>query len=301
MLHELCKQQDGLLVKAELEQVKVAEDSFLGTVKTHLLEKEKEKELYADTQSAAAFEAFINYGGNVIVYDECVKQATPFFQTEQKSLSVLDLGCGGGKLLLPIVESLKNNTGVEYTFHLVDANLAMMEGLREKVLEILPLATVILKQANFLDFVNECEEEFDICLSSFALHYSVGEERTAVLKWIRQSCRLFLLFEFDVDSELLSGSISNVQRFDTLVKKFEAGVEEYAGLDCQQLVKRWFLAPVFCLNFLSTSKSKEQSGKDWTRDFTDCGYQKEHVQIQKVAPYWWADCVLIVGSKKVVR
>ena len=296
MLTALCSQQEGIDV-ASLKSVPVEENSFLEAVKIHLLEKDN-KTLYSEEKSADAFKCFVNNGGNVGLYDRCVQKALPFFK-KPKHLSILDLGCGGGKLLLPVLEALKDTRGDMISLCLVDLNMAMMEGLKEKVLQILPHADVTLKEASFAAFAEECEEEFDLCLSSFAMHYSVGEERAKVLNWIRCNCKRFLLFEFDVDSEMLGRSITDRERFDFLVKRFENGVEEYAGLDVadRELVRKFFLAPVFCLNFLGASESQEQSAKKWEEEMLAAGF--ESVNTHFVSEYWWSNCILVEGCKRL--
>ncbi len=108
---------------------------------------------------------------------------TEEFGPNVTSLSILDLGAGTGKLLLPLVSRL--NHVKELSFVLVDAEEAMMNGLRDKLLSIRPDAKIETVVMDFVSFVRSREDNddqvFDVCLSSFAMHYCpAGEPRMEV-------------------------------------------------------------------------------------------------------------------------
>jgi hypothetical protein len=59
-------------------------------------------------------------------------------------------------------------------------------------------------------------------LSSFALHYAfVGEERDFIVNWLYENVDLVLLFEFDVNDQILSKSVFDEERFKYILAKFE--------------------------------------------------------------------------------
>ncbi len=247
--------------------------------------------------SAEAFSAFVDNGGNVGLYEQCVRQARQAVEEARitGTFRLLDLGSGTGKLLLPLLEQLAPQLeGLEVRVTLVDAEEGMMEGLRERVKRLLPDSAVVESvKATFGEYVDTCEEEYDICLSSFALHYCVGAERRRVLEWIYDSCQVFLLFEFDVPQEIMDEPIDSESRFDYLVTRFDQGVAEYAGSSVCDLVVNGFLCPVFVLNYREKKPSAEVSAKLWTAEARAAGF--EDVEVRAVYSYWWSDCFMLIG------
>jgi SAM-dependent methyltransferase len=168
--------------------------SFCKSVVRHL--EGNQAGLYS---SSEAFSRFIDGGGNVPLYERAVDHAqqliTSEFGSDMTRMSLLDLGAGTGKLLIPLLSRLQHVK--ELRIVLVDAEEGMMKGLKEKVLECRPDADVVTLVANFVDFVNSEDEEFDVCISSFALHYCpVGDDRTMVLKWYTRTSSFFFFVCF---------------------------------------------------------------------------------------------------------
>lgn len=250
--------------------------------------------------SSAAFEAFIGGGGNVGVYAEATAKLRGCIEavlvSRSGSLSLLDLGAGTGKLLLPLLSALLPllRDVASISIVLVDASAPMLAGLEEKIMGLIPHAHVSTFVGTFSEFVAQDEGEFDFCISSFALHYTQISERIPILKWIFQSCQRFYLVEFDVDDEILHGrSWDDVERFCILARKFEAGLGEYQGTPHEELVLAGFLAPVFCFNFQPRVSSWETASVNWMKQLTMAGYDSSLIHRWEVAHYWWAPCFVL--------
>jgi len=70
-------------------------------------------------------------------------------------------------------------------------------------------------------------------------------------------------------------------------------MDEYRGLPCEALVKRGFMAPVFCLNFQPLHDSGEVSARCWELLLQEVGYLE--VTTSPLFDYWWAPCVAITS------
>ena len=272
------------------------DSKFLQAVVRHLQE-DTASALYESKEKAEAFEAFINGGGNVPLYEEAVRIAMGHVEQLRggdEKLSIVDLGCGTGKLLLPLLERLKEKNTCVGRVVLMDKNRAMFDTLESQVRNIVGLECRIdLVENSFKDFCQreEYEEDvFDVAISSFALHYTVGEEREIALRWIAKHAAMFLLFEFDVRG-LDDAPRDDQNRFKMLAAKFERGASEYGAT--KDLVVNHFLAPVFTLNFLGQDASLEQSKEAWEKHLLQ---SNKRVEVHHVFDYWWAPCVCLVAK-----
>lgn len=80
-----------------------------------------------------AFEAFVEHGGNVPLYEQAasclVAQLTPLFSAHAGELRLLDLGAGTGRLLVPLLARLPPHEPLVVV--LVDQSAAMLGTLRD--------------------------------------------------------------------------------------------------------------------------------------------------------------------------
>lgn len=295
LLRELCKSADESVDEKTLTAAaETAEKgSFLEAVVRYLLGG-RNRNVYGSAEGVEAFKTFVRGGGNVPLYEACrekvVNLLTKAPQTNQRRpIRFLDLGCGSGQLLIPLLERWKPRREMHIT--LVDTS-PLADGLVERVRACLPEGSVVRHlQMSFKDFCREVDDDFDVCLSSFALHYSVGLEREHILDWISFHCQRFLLIEFDVDGERLQRTArDDPARFRWLLDKYQIGADEYADSE-KDLVVDHFLAPVFAKNFSPDLQSMEQSAVEWKEAMLKAGMKR--VQVETVYRYWWADCVIL--------
>ncbi len=93
-----------------------------------------------------------------------------YLQAVEGAESVLELGCGGGRILLPMLEAGHRVTGL-------DIEPEMLEFVRKKAEETLPElnGNLTLVEGNFLSF--DLGRSFDVVLLPFnTLHYLMNDE-----------------------------------------------------------------------------------------------------------------------------
>ena len=201
------------------------ESSFLDLVRNlTCASSDSTEKLYGSSKQAEVFEAFICNGQNVHVMQKgpqfAAEKILEFCKKKKKqTVKILDLGIGGGMFMTPIANMLLGHS-IKLEIVGVDQSAEMLAKI--SVGELENVARIECVHKGFLDYVQEemenaTDEEdqfkFDVCLSSFALHYLEQGERSKVLQWVRERSRLFLLFEFDVDDGVLNLPKNDERRF----------------------------------------------------------------------------------------
>jgi SAM-dependent methyltransferase len=237
-----------------------------------------------------------------------------------QELHLLDLGCGNGQLLKPALAQVFSGESVEgaplsvdtdtaVSITLVDASPVMLEEFGEgRDIAGVPSGAVTIRKvtATFSEFFGVSSStgdaevatpaseaapepyEYDLCVTSFAFHYSAVTERAALLRRLREVCRRVLIIEFDVP-DLGSGR----EKFDRLWRRYVAGLAEYRSLPCFELVAGGFLWPSF-VAACTEHGQQEVSAETWAGALRVAGFAD--VEVVDVFAYWWANCVCVIGT-----
>lgn len=294
---------------------------FLSSVISHLRNTRNGGSSMYD--SSAAFEAFIAGGGNVPLYDHVCREVSRLLSSEYAALSredffLLDLGCGTGEHLWKALKGfLEVHPLCRVHVHLVDRSQEMLCVAQKRFEELFSSSqsTVSTYCCSFEQLARDDDHDdddddhddarrvlsqrYDVCFSSFALHYCPEQHKAPLLQSLSERCSLFSLFEFDVDDVLLQSKAK--EKFGPLVSKFKRGLAEYETSPNKELVLNGFLAPVFCLNFLpdpkADSMSRETSARQWFNVVDDTSF--DDVSSNVIFDYWWAPCFHLEARQKL--
>nr|WP_042179056.1 class I SAM-dependent methyltransferase [Kibdelosporangium sp. MJ126-NF4]CEL13609.1 tetratricopeptide repeat domain protein [Kibdelosporangium sp. MJ126-NF4]CTQ99295.1 tetratricopeptide repeat domain protein [Kibdelosporangium sp. MJ126-NF4] len=225
----------------------------------------------------AAFEAFIDGGGNIPLYD-AVSGALAEQYRAHGVTSLVDVGCGNGRALIPALAAtpIPAVTLVEPSQALLDTAVARLGD--QQVTPVPSTADV---------FANGLHEDarFDLAESTFALHTMPHEDRSAVLAALRPHVDRFVVVEFDVLDQ------SPEDRRTLLADTYERGIAEYDS--DRDLVAQGFLMPVLTGQLApgAVRSTWEQPMRAWVEQFTACGYQGVRAEI--LIDYWAAPSFLL--------
>ena len=225
----------------------------------------------------AAFEAFIDGGGNIPLY-----QAVSAPLADQYRLhgvqSLVDIGCGNGRALVPALAQapVPAVTLVEPSPALLDTAVAR---LGDQQVTLAPMTGAA--------FVAGLDTDFDLGESTFALHTMTHEARSAFLTALRPHVGQFVVVEFDVADE------DPGERRRTLADTFEAGLAEYDS--DRDLVAQGFLMPVLVGQLVpgAVRSTFEQPMRAWVEQFTACGYRDVHAE--SLVGYWAAPSFVLTA------
>lgn len=243
---------------------------LLGPALVRYLAERGTGDVYVDP---AGFTRFIDGGGNVDLY-RAVIAALATRHTELRPATVLDIGCGDGRVTAGVVTSEADVT-------IVEPSAEMLATASER----LPLAsahqgTLATALSTFAD------RRWSVAQSTFALHAIEPAARADQLRELAERCDTLLVVEFDVPSF----ADRSPEHAGYLAERYEAGLAEYPGDD---VVAQGFLMPVL-VGQLDPSLPRhtwEQPIDDWLADLAAAGFA--HVTATKVADYWWAPAFLI--------
>ncbi|ONI79629.1 hypothetical protein ALI144C_22895 [Actinosynnema sp. ALI-1.44] len=228
----------------------------------------------------AAFEAFIDGGGNVPLYQAVSAALADQYRTHGVK-SLVDIGCGSGKALVPALAE----TPVP-AVTLVEPSQALLD----KALARLGDQQVTVAATTGAAFVAGLDARFDLGESTFALHTMPHEDRSDFLAALRPHVGRFVVIEFDVAEECPE------DRRRTLADTFERGIAEYG--DDRDLVAQGFLMPVLTGQLEPGAKRNtyEQPMRTWVEQFTACGYQD--VRAETLIDYWAAPSFVLTALSK---
>jgi SAM-dependent methyltransferase len=224
----------------------------------------------------AAFTAFIRGGGNVGLY-EAVSGALASLYTRHEITSLVDIGCGDGKAVVPAV------AGREVAVTLVEPSRALLDDAVAQ----LPGATA--HNTDAATFVADLEDRFDLAESTFALHTLPHEDRSAVLAALRGHVSRLAIAEFDVPDH----PADSTEHLTFLADTYEQGLAEYAT--DRDLVAQGFLMPVLTgqLTPGATRNTWEQPATAWAKQLEACGYRD--VTIEPLFGYWSSPAFLLTA------
>lgn len=224
----------------------------------------------------AAFTAFIRGGGNVGLY-EAVSGALASLYARHEIASLLDIGCGDGKAVVPAV------AGRDVAVTLVEPSRALLDAAAAR----LPGAAA--HHTDAASFVSTLTGRFDLAESTFALHALPHEERSAVLTRLCGHVSRLAIAEFDVPDH----PVGSADHLRFLADTYEQGLAEY-GTD-RDLVAQGFLMPVLTGQLAPGAHRStwEQPATAWAAQLAECGYTE--VRIEPLYDYWSAPAFLLTA------
>lgn len=227
----------------------------------------------------AAFTAFIRGGGNVGLY-EAVSRALAERYRRLGVRSLVDIGCGDGRALLPAlaVTPVPAVTLVEPSRALLDAALAAAPG------------DVTAFAGDAAAFVAGLDGRFDLAESTFALHALPHEDRSAVLAALRGHVTHLAVAEFDVPDH----PVASDAHLEFLAGTYEQGLAEY-DTD-RELVAQGFLMPVLAGQLAPGARRStwEQPATAWAEQVRACGYR--NIAVEPLHDYWSSLAFLLTAD-----
>src|SRR5262245_53243245 len=173
-----------------------APSTRLAPALTAYLSREPDASVYTNP---AAFQAFITGGGNIRLYSAVVAMLAEYYR-ENDIGTVLDLGCGDGRAVLPAAAS---STPV---LDLVEPSMALREAAAARARELGLTATAHAATAqDFIAGLGPQTSPWDLAQASFALSSLPPADCEETLARLRPHARATLIVEFDVP-DFASGS-----------------------------------------------------------------------------------------------
>jgi SAM-dependent methyltransferase len=241
-----------------------------------LLNSALRKHLAADSDGQvydqpAAFTAFIRGGGNVGLYDAVSAALAGLYRRYDVS-TVVDIGCGDGRAVVPAV------AGLDLSVTLVEPSAALLSSV--------PLDGAVLVNTDAASFVDGLSARFDLAESTFALHTLPHAERSAVLTALRPHAGRLVVAEFDVPGDPL-------ENLGFLADTYERGLAEYDS--DRELVAQGFLMPVLVGQLAPgvVRNTFEQPASEWVAQVVACGYRD--VVVEPLFDYWSSPAFLLTA------
>ena len=229
----------------------------------------------------AAFAAFIDGGGNIPLY-QAVSRALATAHDRHRVRTLLDVGCGDGRALVPALHTSGHRPAV---VDLLDPSPALLGAAVRRMADEAPAITARpwATTAQAFTATDLHEQTWDLVQATFALQSLPADERTSVLTALRPHTRHLLVVEFDVP-DLPHDSTENLR---SLATRYRQGLREYTT--DRDLVARGFLMPVLTGQLLpaapGTARTNyEQPAPAWAAQVADAGYQ--HVRVDRLHDYW---------------
>lgn len=231
-------------------------------------------------QSAEAFAAFVEGGGNLHLYDAVADALSTAYQ-EYEELRLLDVGVGHGRALLPaLTPQVEHVTMVEPS--------AALLAKTETVLKTrgVPFASYNQTLQEFA--ATDEGTRWPLVQATFSLQSIAVDRRVAMLGWLRERTERLLIVEFDVPVFASPLDPSHVQ---SVARRYERGLEEYNG-EVRDLVAQGFLIPVMLGYFRPEGRTNhEHSLEVWVDQVQEAGFAT--VSTRPLCDYWWAEAHLI--------
>lgn len=248
--------------------------------------------LYVDP---TGFNAFCNEGGNVQLY----KNLTQLLALElSSSTSLLDIGCGSGRALLPALQLSQADRTEPLKVTAIEPSEASLELCRQALSELSNVEVHPVAQ-KIQQFIAASAEDiaFDTAVATFSISSQPRSERLGILRWTKNLGARLLLAEFDCHVPNVHATegpeLADVERFDAILERYVAGAAEHRGSPNERVILEGFLYPTFLGNFSSGPKFTFEQSKDrWLQELAEAGYSS--IDVRFVSPFWWSDCLLFV-------
>ncbi|MBB5953587.1 SAM-dependent methyltransferase [Saccharothrix tamanrassetensis] len=250
-------------------------DSPLGRALTAYLTSDADGTVY---DQPAAFKAFINGGGNIDLY-EAVTSALADLYDRARPASLLDIGCGDGRALLPALNAYRPSR-----LTLVEPSAALLDVAVRGVPDGIELDA---RNTTVEPFVTS-GGQFDVAQSTFALHALPHEVRDEVLSALAPKVGVLAVAEFDVPD------LAPDDRLRFLAETYERGLAEYDA--DRDLVAQGFLMPVLTGQLLpgAVRSTWEQPAARWVEQVTRAGFTD--VRVTPLSDYWSSPAFLLTAA-----
>ncbi len=250
--------------------------TLLGSALARYLETQGSEGVYT---TPAGFEAFIEGGGNVPLY-QAVSAALAELYDQHRPASLLDIGSGNGRALGPALQAADHRP---VRVDLLEPSEALLKAALEKISAHRTFSSTVQEM---LDQV-EPETRWDIAQSTFALHNLTYDERTEALTRLRPHVGLLAVVEFDVPE------YAPAERLQVLAETYERGLAEYQA--DRDLVAQGFLMPVLVGQLLPGAQrvTFEQTSGRWQAQLLEAGYRQ--VEVKPLYEYWSSPAFLVTA------
>ncbi|KAH7819733.1 putative class I SAM-dependent methyltransferase [Monocercomonoides exilis] len=248
----------------------------------------------------------------------------------EDQLSVADIGTGSGEVIFPAIEKVGcpiEITTVEPSLAFHSKLVSTFEQLKSqsKIADVHCFnnkAQNLWEEKSLLKDISE--KKFDIIQATFSIqNLSKAEDRKSFFLWAKQHLNTkaqlslssaspsapqktgqLIVIEFDVPE---SGSnqlpLCRSDRVNFFREAYEKGIGEYRNTPAFMPVTQGFLIPVLLSKFdedilkdsiETESTSIEQSKEKWAQEMREAGFSR--VETCYLAPFWWSNCVAIIGT-----
>lgn len=230
----------------------------------------------------AAFRAFIRGGGNVRLYD-AVSAALVQRYRRFDVRSLVDIGCGDGRALVPALAASGRTPAVT----LVEPSPLLAEA-RNALRDYGGTVTACATDAT--SFTTGPIGDFDLAQSTFALHALPPAEREAMLTALHGHVRHLVLAEFDWPAH----PPGSTEHLTFLADSYEQGLAEYDA--DRDLVAQGFLMPVLTgqLTPGATRSTWEQPAAAWADQLARCGYRD--IVVEPLCGYWSSPAFVLTAG-----
>ncbi|MEP1122928.1 MAG: class I SAM-dependent methyltransferase [Ilumatobacter sp.] len=229
----------------------------------------------------AAFESFISGGSNVALYASTIEILAA--SNDRRALrSLLDIGCGDGRMTAATVPRSCESV------HLLEPSHSMLESaiarFADTEIEIESSSTTVQQL-----LTDRPDTSWDGVQATFALHNVAAPERHDVFRTLASRTGALAIVEFDVPAF----EDHSVAHAEYATATYEAGIAEYRD---DPSVIEGFLMPVLVGQFdpERPRHTYEQPAESWAGELVDAGFTD--VTTTAVAPFWWADAVLVEAA-----
>lgn len=226
------------------------------------------------------FTAFIRGGGNIPLY-AATSAALHRIYAQYSRLSLLDIGAGNGRALLPALSSAVHRLDV------VEPAAALLDELKARLAEYGGMEQR-LWNSTLQTWSHTTDDEWDLAQATYSLQSLPPDELAGMLRWLRQHTRRLIIVEFDVPD---FSHMYAPERVQHMLARYEQGLAEY--VDSGDLVAQGFLMPVLFGYFDPTAArtNYERPLAEWVRLCQQAGFGT--VETQQLYTYWWAPAALI--------
>lgn len=263
--------------------------SMLGSALAKVLARQEDRNPY---EEAHAFQVFINGGGNIALY-EAVHRTLAELHRATGTRSLLDIGAGDGRALLPPLAAAKNQIR---RLGIVEPSPDLLESLKVQ------LGQIDLPDSTEIDFWPTTLQSFvrtphigpgwDLAQATFSLQSLPPVERIKALKDLRPRIRRLAIIEFDVP-DLDPGSEDELS---SIAARFESGLVGYG--ENARLVAEGFLAPMLLGKVRSPGERHnwEQPAHSWRQELERADYLVD--EVRTIALYSWSPAFLIIARPR---
>ncbi len=282
---ELTQALHALAEGDEAAAVRYAEqaDGLVGPALARYLGGERERSVY---EAPAAFQAFVDGGGNVGLYEAVVPYlAARYAEVE----TVLDLGSGDGRAVLPAAKAAATTAARSPRLDLVEPSDKLRQGAAQRARDEGLEPT--LHAATAQEFTQDLgDRTWDLAQSTFAITAIPTQDANDVLHRLRPHVCGIVIIEFDIPPF----EYGSDEHLAYLAERYERGLSEYT--DDRELVAQGFLLPVL-VGHVAPGHNRgtwEAPAGEWARRLTDAGFHD--ATTTHLHDFWWAPATAITAA-----